>query len=100
MSREVRKFSTDQWFFKVLASVFLGSLLVCGMMGVVGVVCHTDGNPRTASAQYLMWMAALVWSVVLSGCFLFRSGWQAWGVLALANSAAWGLFSLLRSVMA
>ncbi|GBQ08463.1 hypothetical protein [Acetobacter cerevisiae] len=99
MSRTVRKFSSKNWFFKVLAAVLPGALLVGGLMGVVGVLCHTDGSPRSASGQYLMWMAALLWSALLSVCFLFRSGLQAWGVLIVANGVVWGLFVVLRSVL-
>nr|WP_298796632.1 hypothetical protein [uncultured Acetobacter sp.] len=82
-----------------MAAVFPGAVLVCGLMGVVGVLCHTDGSPRSASGQYLMWMAAFIWSLLLSVCFLFRSGRQAWGVLAVANGVVWALFFLLRSVL-
>ncbi|MFT8472664.1 hypothetical protein [Acetobacter persici] len=100
MSRDGKTFSTDQWVSKVLAAVLLGVVLVCGLMGVVGVLSHTDGSPRSASGQYLMWMAALVWSILLSVCFLFRSGRQAWGGLSVASAVAWGLFFVLRSVLA
>ncbi|OUJ07865.1 hypothetical protein [Acetobacter malorum] len=99
MSRTAQKLSSKNWFFKVLAAVFAGGVLVCGLMGLVGVLCHTDGSPRSASGQYLMWMAALLWSALLSVCFLFRSGLQAWGVLIVANGVVWGLFVVLRSVL-
>lgn len=99
MSASGQTFSSKNWFFKVLAAVFPGAVLVCGLMGVVGVLCHTDGSPRSASGQYLMWMAAFIWSLLLSVCFLFRSGRQAWGVLAVANGVVWALFFLLRSVL-
>lgn len=100
MSKPPQKFTTDQWIYKVLAALLPGTLLVCAVMGVVGVLCHADGSPRSASGQYLMWMAALLWSALLSVCFLFRSGVQAWGLLAAANGVVWGLFVLLRSVLA
>lgn len=45
-----------------------------------------------------MWLVAPVWSAILGLCFLFRNGPRAWGWLALANVAAWGLYAAIRLI--
>ncbi|MDN7355485.1 hypothetical protein [Acetobacter senegalensis] len=91
--------SSRNWFPKVSAAVVAGGLLTFGIMGVVGLLCHSDASPRTLSAQFLLWLVALVWCVLLSVCFLFRSGRQAWVVLAGANVLVWGLFFAIRGLV-
>ncbi|WP_264819554.1 hypothetical protein, partial [Acetobacter tropicalis] len=82
----------------VSAAVVAGAVLTVGIMGVVGVLCHADGSPRTLSAQFLLWLVPPVWCSLLGACFLFRSGRQAWGVLAVANVLVWGLFFAIRGL--
>jgi hypothetical protein len=36
-----------------------------------------------------MWSISPVWCIVLSLCFLFRSGLRAWIVLGFANAVVW-----------
>ncbi|GBR12083.1 hypothetical protein GLI01_11840 [Gluconacetobacter liquefaciens] len=87
-----------QWVAKLAAGIVPGCALALGVMAVVGGLCHTTGSPMTLSAQLLLWLAGLLWAVILSACFLFRSGSRAWGVLGGGAVAFWLLFALLKSV--
>ncbi|MFT8671107.1 hypothetical protein [Acetobacter orientalis] len=93
-------YTSKNWLVKVLAALVPGVIFTLGLTGVVGLLCHTNGNPQSASGQYLMWLTALVWSTLLSTCFLFRSGRQAWGYLSLGCAIVWAAYFLLRSTMA
>ena len=88
------------WVVEVLAALVPGFIFALGLTGVVGLLGRTNGNPQSASGQYLMWLTALVWSTLLSTCFLFRSGRQAWGYLSLGCAIVWAAYFLLRSTMA
>lgn len=88
-----------QWVAKLAAGIVPGCALALAVMAVVGALCHTTGSPMTLSAQFLLWLAGLLWAVILSGCFLFRSGGWAWGVLGGGAVAFWLLFALLKSVL-
>ncbi|GAA4479628.1 hypothetical protein [Gluconacetobacter asukensis] len=87
-----------QWVAKLSAGIVPGCALALAVMAVVGALCHTTGSPMTLSAQFLMWLAGLVWVVVLSVCFLFRSGARAWAVLGAGSVALWLLFVILKIV--
>lgn len=87
-----------QWLVKLVAGIVPGIMFSFGCMAVVGVLCRTTGEPRTASAQFLMWLAVLVWLGVMGSCFLFRSGLRAWVVLGGAAMLVWGLFEILAKV--
>ncbi|CEF56025.1 hypothetical protein [Acetobacter ghanensis] len=88
-----------QWLAKLTAALVFGALFSFGCMAVVGVLCHTTGDGRTVSAQFLMWLALLVWLVLIGSCFLFRSGLRAWCVLGGATVLVWGLFEVLTKVV-
>lgn len=89
-----------QWLAKLTAAIILGGLIAAASMAVVGVLCHTTGDARTVSAQFLMWFAVLVWLAFIGSCFLFRSGRQAWCVLGGVAVLAWCVFGVLTKVIA
>lgn len=93
-------YTSKNWVFKVLAALMPGLIFTIGLTGVVGLLSHTNGSPQSASGQYLMWLTALVWSTVLSTCFLFRTGRQAWVWLSISCAVIWALFFVLRGIMA
>ena len=91
--------SSRNWFPKASAGLVLGLGLSLALVGIVGLLCHTNGDPRSPASQYLMWLVAPVWTAVLGVCFMFRTGWRAWGVLGAINILLWGAYMGLRSVM-
>ncbi|MCP1243697.1 hypothetical protein GOB86_13070 [Acetobacter lambici] len=93
------RLNNRQWLAKFMAALVPGALLSFGAMAVVGTLCHTTGDIRTVSAQFLMWMAVLVWLALLGSCFLFRSGARAWAVLGGAALLVWGVFGVLTKVI-
>lgn len=99
MAAKNTKYTSKDWFFKVLAALLPGALFTYGLAGVVGLLCHANGSPQSASGQYLMWLAALVWCLLLSFCFLFRTALQAWVVLLGGSAGVWGLFFAVRSFL-
>ncbi len=88
-----------QWLAKLAAAIVPGLLLAFGGMAVVGQLCHTNAEAQTVSAQFLMWLAVLIWVALIGSCFLFRSGLRAWVTLGSAAVIAWGLFAILAKVM-
>ncbi|MBS0961208.1 hypothetical protein [Acetobacter thailandicus] len=91
--------SSRGWLPKVSAASLAGAVLTMGLTGVVGCLSGSDSMPRSMSAQFLMWLAVLVWVALLGSCFLFRSGRQAWLVLTGANILVWGVYVLARAAV-
>lgn len=71
---------TRHWLAKGLAGLILGLAIAIGVSGLL--VWAGPGAPE-ASDKYMvmMWAVILVWMLVLTFCFLFRSGWRAWAWL-------------------
>lgn len=93
------KLDNTAWKGKLSAGVLAGAGLAFGFMAVTGLLCHTTGSPMTLSAQFLLWVVAFVWVVVVSSCFLFSSGWKAWGWLGGACLLIWLVFLILKNVI-
>lgn len=91
--------TSRDWFPKVAAATLPGAGLTLGVIGVLGCVSHGDVTPRGASGQFLMWLAALIWVVLLGTCFLFRSGRRAWLSLVAANIIVWSAYGLTRMLL-
>lgn len=68
---------TRHWFAKGLAGLVLG--LVIGL-GVSGLIAWAGPGGTDAPGKYMvvMWAVVPVWMLVLTFCFLFKSGWRAW----------------------
>lgn len=89
MSRTV--LSSSNWFGKASAGLLLGFTLALGLCGVFARFGPGDIGFYSAQGQFTMWLMSPLWAIVLSFCFLFRSGWQAWSWLALGNLVVWAL---------
>lgn len=75
------------WWSKTLAGVILGFLLAIALAGLFSWI--GPGGPAAVNKlQLVMWMVAPIWLGVVSVCFLFRSGRQAWLWLGCANILA------------
>jgi hypothetical protein len=78
------------WLAKGLAGLIPGLAVAIGVSGLF--VWAGPGAPE-ASGRYLvmMWAVVPVWMLILTFCFLFRSGWRAWawlgGAAVLVNVA-------------
>ncbi|MDF7674205.1 hypothetical protein PT277_02230 [Acetobacteraceae bacterium ESL0709] len=91
MTRPVRD---HRWLSRVMAAAFPGTLLIIGIIAVIGRLFHSQGRPNDLLDQYLMWMGALLWIASFSTCFLWRSAARAWCFYVLANLVMWGFFLL------
>ncbi|ANQ41609.1 hypothetical protein BAR24_09105 [Gluconobacter oxydans] len=91
--------SSRNWFPKASAGLVLGLTLALSCVGILGLLCHTNGDPRSPASQYLMWLVAPMWTAVLGSCFMFRTGWRAWGILGGINVLLWALYIGVRSIM-
>jgi hypothetical protein len=74
--------------------------LALGVAGLIRMIAAPHGPPMSTVAQFAMWMTAPVWALVLSLCFLFRSGARAWGWLTAAAIVLWGVVILLKRMAA
>ncbi|MFC7334633.1 hypothetical protein [Rhodocista pekingensis] len=87
--------SARDWAGKAAAGLVLGFLLALGASGLLRTLLNAGEPFFSAKGQFSMWMMAPVWALVLSFCFLFRSGLRAWMWLLLANIPVWGLTAWL-----
>lgn len=92
MSREV---TNRDWIGKAVAGLVCGYLLALGCSGLfkfaVGAGKGLYGPPGMVSVQVF----AIVWTPIVSFCFLFSSTRSAWGWLGLATGLLWGLLFVL-----
>ncbi|HGM7307496.1 TPA: hypothetical protein ACKP7U_000093 [Stenotrophomonas maltophilia] len=91
------KLQSRHWFGKTCAGVLLGfglSLALSGLFAWFGPGGIDGGGGK---AQFNMWLVALLWALILSFVFLFRSSASAWLWLGAANVVAFGALWLARS---
>lgn len=89
--------SSRDWLGKASAGLVLGFLLSLGLTSIFGWTFQDAGNPYfSAQGQLAMWLTSPIWAAILSFCFLFRSGYRAWGWLGLANLATWAVYAACR----
>lgn len=94
------RYSSSNWFGKASAGLILGfglALALSGIFAWAGPGGLMQGGGKT---QFNMWLMSPVWALVLSLCFLFKSGWRAWGWLGLANAIAFGVLFLAKTLLA
>lgn len=71
------------WLSKTLAGLLLGYWLALGLASLVALMGPGElADPY--KAQFVMWLMAPVWLLVLSLVYLFPTGLRAWFWLGLA----------------
>ncbi|MFT9366116.1 MAG: hypothetical protein ABF572_11280 [Gluconobacter sp.] len=98
MTRLPQTLDNRHWVAKVSAAILAGGGMTFAIMAVLGRLIGTNGDPRSLSAQALMWLTAVLWVLVLGTCFLFPTGRRAWVVLGGGCVALWCIFLLLRAL--
>jgi len=91
--------TSSNWFGKVSAAVVLGFTLTLALTCTFAVLFSRGDSYFTAQGQIAMWLVSPIWCLILSLCFLFRSGARAWSWLAVANVIAWSAYVAARFVM-
>ncbi|MFC0205828.1 hypothetical protein [Novosphingobium soli] len=81
--------SSRDWFGKASAGLVLGFALALGLSGLLAWAIGVTDTFFSTKGQLTMWSISPTWCIVLSLCFLFRSGLRAWTVLGLATAAVW-----------
>ncbi len=76
---------------KASAGLILGLTLSLALSGLVGIFVFNGVPQFSIEHQFTMWITGPFLVLILSGCFLFRSGLSAWVWLGLANTLCWGL---------
>ena len=84
------------WFGKVSAGLVAGFTASVAVTSSYSLLAGTRDTFFNAHGQIAMWAIAPLWTGVLAGCFLFRSGRRAWGWLAGANLVLWAIYAALR----
>lgn len=84
------RLSSKDWFGKAAAGAVLGFLLALGASGLFRALAGVDEAFFSTQGQLSMWMMSPLWALVLSLCFMFRSGARAWSWLAATNLLLWG----------
>jgi len=72
----VRDKLQPDWWRKIFAGTVLGGATAYGLVGIFAWA-GPGGISATDKVQFNMWMAALLWLLIFSFTFLFRSGNQA-----------------------
>ncbi|MEE4451006.1 hypothetical protein [Novosphingobium resinovorum] len=83
------RLTSRDWLGKASAGLVLGFVLALGLSGLLAWAIGVSDTFFSARGQLAMWSMSPVWCIVLSLCFLFRSGLRAWAVLGLASAAVW-----------
>lgn len=91
-----RELSSRDWPGKASAGVILGFTLATALATLFAALFSRGDSYFTAQGQVAMWLTAPIWCLVLSLCFLFRSGLQAWVLLGAANLVAWTVYAAAR----
>lgn len=91
--------TSRDWFGKVSAAALLGFALTLALTCTFAALFSRGDSYFTAQGQIAMWLVAPIWCLILSFCFLFRSGARAWAWLAVANVVAWAVYAGVRIVM-
>ncbi|KMS51935.1 hypothetical protein V474_02500 [Novosphingobium barchaimii LL02] len=81
--------TSRHWLGKASAGLILGFTLALGFSGLLAWAIGVSDTFFSTKGQVTMWSISPVWCIVLSLCFLFRSGLRAWIVLGLANAVVW-----------
>lgn len=91
--------TSRDWFGKASAAVVLGFTLTLALTCTFGAILAKGDAYFSPQGQMAMWLVSPIWCLILSLCFLFRSGARAWGWLAAANIVAWALYAGARFVV-
>lgn len=83
--------TSRNWFGKAAAGTVLGFMLALGLTGIFAWFGPGEVGFFSVEAQFTMWMMSPIWALILSFCFLFRTGLSAWIWLGAANLVVWGL---------
>lgn len=91
------QFTSRDWFGKVSAALISGFALSIALTVLFCELVGVKDSFFDARGQMAMWAVAPIWVGLLSFCFLFRSGMQAWAWLLGANLLVWTALFALRS---
>lgn len=81
--------SSRDWFGKASAGLVAGFALTLGLSGLIAWAIGVGDTYFSTRGQLTMWVMSPIWCLILSFCFLFRSGAQAWGMLGAAAGLVW-----------
>lgn len=81
--------TSRNWLGKATAGAILGYVLALGISGLCYWALGAAGQGLSTRAQFTMWLISPIWCLILSFCFLFRSGLRAWAVLSLCCALVW-----------
>ncbi|AFI84545.1 hypothetical protein [Methylophaga nitratireducenticrescens] len=84
----------NDWILKTFAGLIAGFFIALAVSGLFFLLPLTID--RSAEAQLIMWLQALVWLTILSTCYLFRTGIKAWLWLTGVNLLLYALYFLFK----
>lgn len=90
-------YASRPWVGKVSAAVIPGFALALAGSVALRELAGVGDAFVDAGGQIAMWSVAPLWAMLLSFCFLFRSGVQAWLSLCGGNLLVWATILLVRS---
>lgn len=91
--------TSRDWFGKASAAVVAGFTLALALTCTFSALFSSGDSYFTSQGQIAMWLVSPIWGLILSFCFLFRSGARAWAWLVAANIPAWALYIGVRLSM-
>ncbi len=90
--------TSRDWFGKASAGLVLGLAIALGLSGLLAEAMGLKDTYFSLQGQLTMWLMAPVWAIILSFCFLFRSGQRAWAVLSALTAVIWISLYLLGNL--
>ena len=94
------RLQSRHWFGKTMAGVVLGFGLALALSGLFAWFSPGGIAGGGGKVQFVMWLMAPVWALVLSFVYLFRDSLRAWLWLGAANALAFAALWCVRWAMA
>ncbi|KPH65427.1 hypothetical protein AMS58_06025 [Pseudoalteromonas porphyrae] len=83
------------WWTKTIAATLLGYLLALGLVGLFAWF-GPGGIDAKSKVQFNVWLTPLIWLLIVSFSFLFKSGLRAFLWLSASNCVVYGALYLFK----
>ena len=94
------RLQSRHWFGKTMAGVVLGFGLALALSGLFAWFSSGGIAGGGGKVQFVMWLMAPVWALVLSFVYLFRDSLRAWLWLGAGNTLAFAALWCVRWAVA
>ncbi|UMM63906.1 hypothetical protein [Aristophania vespae] len=84
------------WIWQLLAGLLAGLCIALGVMALCGLIWGSTGEPRSLSAQILMWSSVFIWLICLNLTFICATAQRSWFILGGCAVVIWAITLFLK----